>query len=162
MEYEFRPPTAADAREVLGWRYAAPYEIYNADPLNEHGDSANLRDPATRYFVATDGTGAVVGFCCYGADARVAGGDYRDSDALDIGLGLRPDLTGHGQGRAFLDAALAFGREHLGARCYRLTVAAFNKRAIRVYERAGFRAIERFRRGGLPAGLEFVLMREGR
>ena len=35
-----------------------------------------------------------------------------------------------------IGAVLAFGRERLGARWYRLSVAAFNQRAIRVYERA--------------------------
>jgi len=160
MAYAFRLPTEVDAREVLGWRYAAPYELYNAESVNLERDSANLLDPANRYFVSIDGAGAVIGFCCYGADAQVAGGDYRDIDLLDVGLGLRPDLTGHGRGAAFFAAVLAFGREHLGARRYRLTVAAFNQRATRVYERAGFRAVARFRRDATPGGPEFVLMRE--
>jgi RimJ/RimL family protein N-acetyltransferase len=119
-----------------------------------------LLDPANNYFVANDAAGHIVGYCCYGPDARVAGGDYRDPVALDVGLGMRPNLTGRGAGVAFVVAVLAFGRERFGASRFRLSVAAFNRRAIRVYERAGFRETGRFRRGGSPDGLEFVMMVE--
>lgn len=161
MELTFAPPLRETARAVLSWRYDPPYDLYNADPAKQAADLATLLDPANRYYVATDAAGDIVGYCCFGADARVAGGDYADATLLDVGLGLRPDLTGHGSGPAFVRAVLAFGRTTLGARRYRLTVAAFNERAIRAYERVGFRTIGRFRRGGQPEGLEFVLMVEG-
>lgn len=158
MEYTFQAMTEAAAREVLSWRYPAPYEIYNADPAFEQGNIATLLDPANCYFVASDAAGWLVGYCCFGPDARVRGGDYRDPDAIDVGLGMRPDLTGQGKGLAFFRAVLAFGRERCGAQHYRLSVAAFNQRAARVYARAGFREVGRFRRGNAPDGLEFVLM----
>jgi RimJ/RimL family protein N-acetyltransferase len=161
MELHFGMLTEADAREVLLWRYDPPYDIYNVDPAHLQDGIAALLDPANRYFVATDAGGRIAGYCCFGPDARVPGGDYLGSDALDVGLGLRPDLTGQGRGAAFVRAVLLFGRERLGARRYRLAVAAFNRRAIRLYERAGFREVERFRRGGRPDDLEFVLMLEG-
>ena len=160
MDYSFKEMTEAAAREVLSWRYDSPYDIYNADPAHERENIATLLDPANCYFVATDAAGQIAGYCCFGTDARVAGGDYRDPDALDVGLGMRPDLTGQGRGFAFFGAVLAFGRERLGSQSFRLSVVAFNRRAIRVYERAGFRDAGRFRRGGSPDGLEFVLMVE--
>ena len=161
MDVIFRPLTDGDAQVVLGWRYDAPYDTYNVAPADAEANRATLLDPTNRYFVVTAPDGTIVGFCCYGADARVAGGDYGEPDLLDVGLGLRPDLTGGGNGVWFVAAVLAFGRAALGARRYRLTVAAFNERALRVYARAGFREVGRFRRGGLPGAPEFVLMVEG-
>jgi len=49
----------------------------------------------------------------------------------------------------------------LGAQSYTLAVAAFNQRVITVYERAGFREVERFEHftnGGLHA---FIRMARG-
>jgi ribosomal-protein-alanine N-acetyltransferase len=53
-------------------------------------------------------------------------------------LGLRPDLTGHGLGEAFVRAAVDFTLTQNGGLPVRLVVATFNHRAIKVYQRAGF------------------------
>jgi RimJ/RimL family protein N-acetyltransferase len=119
---------------------------------------ATLLTPANNYLVALAPDGDLIGFCCFGGEARVPGGDYTNPLALDVGLGLRPDQTGGGRGAAFVRAILEEGvRRHNPPR-YRLTVAAFNERARRVYERVGFRPLSRFRRGGEPDALEFVIM----
>jgi [ribosomal protein S18]-alanine N-acetyltransferase len=60
----------------------------------------------------------------------------------DLGLGLRPGLTGRGLGAPFVGACLRFAAAALGAQGYTLAVAAFNQRTITVYERAGFRKVE--------------------
>jgi [ribosomal protein S18]-alanine N-acetyltransferase len=41
-------------------------------------------------------------------------------------------------GLAYLQAGLAFATQRFTPRRFRLSVATFNERAIRVYERAGF------------------------
>src|SRR4051794_3398290 len=147
MEYAFRAVTRADARAILAWRYEEPYAIYNADPAALDQGFAMLLDPANAYFAALTPDGQVVGYCCFGPDAQVPGGDYADASALDVGLGLRPDLTGGGRGLDFVRAVLAFGRSRFAPARFRLTVAAFNVRAQRVYARAGFRVAGRFARG---------------
>jgi RimJ/RimL family protein N-acetyltransferase len=161
MDVTFRPMTETDARAILAWRYDEPYAIYNADPTAREEGIAALLDPANAYFAAVSPDDGVVGYCCFGPDARVPGGDYADPDALDVGLGLRPDLTGGGQGLGFVRAMLAFGRAHFAATRFRMTVAAFNVRAQRVYARAGFGVAGRFTRGGMPDGPEFLLLIEG-
>ena len=109
---------------------------------------AELLDPAgwgKSYFAADElAAHTLAGLLVVKLTGRVA----------EIGLGLRPDLTGHGLGESFLRACLHFASAALGARSYTLAVAAFNRRAITVYERAGFREAGRFEHatnGGLHA-----------
>jgi ribosomal-protein-alanine N-acetyltransferase len=128
--------TTAAAHTVAAWRYPGEYSFYdaNADP----DDLAELLDPAEwgqRYFAADEmAHHELAGFLVVKLTGRVA----------EIGLGLRPDLSGHGLGESFVRACLRFASAALGAQSYTLAVAAFNRRAITVYERAGFQEVERF------------------
>ncbi|MFL6070055.1 MAG: GNAT family N-acetyltransferase [Actinomycetes bacterium] len=127
--------TVDDAQAVAGWRYPGEYAFYNwdADP----GDLAELLDPAGwgRQFFAVDGRdGARVGFFEFKADG----------ESLEIGLGLRPDLTGGGLGLAFVEAGVQFAEEQFGTRSLTLAVAEFNQRAVTVYRRAGFEEVEHY------------------
>jgi [ribosomal protein S18]-alanine N-acetyltransferase len=88
--------------------------------------------------------GELVGFFCYGPGGQLPGFDYPDDGSLDVGLGLRPDLTGKGSGLGFLRAGLEFARRRFSPDGFRLSVATFNERAILVYERAGFRRAKVF------------------
>jgi [ribosomal protein S18]-alanine N-acetyltransferase len=142
--FAIRPMTSADAQAIAAWHYPGEYAFY--DWTQDPGDLAELLDPAewgTRYFAA-DADGELAGFFVF---KPVPG-------AVEIGLGLRPDLTGRGHGAAFLDAGLRFS----GAERFTLSVAAFNHRAIAVYERAGFVATERYLHHTNGADHEFVRM----
>jgi RimJ/RimL family protein N-acetyltransferase len=136
------PMTAEAAGAVLAWRHEGIYAFYNADPHDLHDGLQEMLDGS--YYAATDEQAALVGFFCFGAPARVPGGHLygRDADdALDIGLSMRPDLTGRRLGREFLTAGLDFARQRFAPATFRLTVAAFNQRAIRLYEKLGFQAV---------------------
>jgi ribosomal-protein-alanine N-acetyltransferase len=152
MRFSFGPLGLADAEAIASWRYPSPYDFYDLGPED---DPALLALSAARFFAARDEAGALVGYACFGEAAQVpggvAGGHYRD-DLLDVGLGLRPDLTGRGIGGELVRAILALGRARYRPTGFRLTVAAFNLRAIKVYERAGFQLGPGFdnRERGLP------------
>jgi ribosomal-protein-alanine N-acetyltransferase len=62
----------------------------------------------------------------------------RDGKAVGVGLWLRPDLRGKGLGHGFLVAELGFLRRSFCPEVFRLSVATFNERAIKVYEGVGF------------------------
>lgn len=154
VSFTFHSMDEETARTVLTWRYEEPYNFYNADPKSVEEGVKALLDPANFYYGLIDERGDVVAYCCFGPDARVPGGDYSD-DALDVGGGLRPDLTGRGLGLTVFEAILDFGRQRFAPPVFRETVAAWNKRALAVCERAGFQVVQRFERGD---GTAFVVL----
>ena len=145
MKIRVRPASAAVLRERQGWRYEPPYDFYDED-------EEPVLNPE-RFFAARDESGRLIGFYYF----------EEKGDALEVGLGLAPEMTGRGLGLEFLERGLAFGRRRYRPERIILNVAAFNKRAIRVYERAGFRItgkhVRRFKRWG---DVEFVEMEEQR
>ncbi len=143
----FHPMDEVDASAVLTWRYAEPYDFYNADPANSANDVKSLVESANFYYSVKDGRAELVAYCCFGPDARVTGGDY-GPPALDVGGGLRPDLTGAGLGLAWLRAVVAFGGRRFAPPVFRATVAAWNRRALLVCERAGFEVAGGFEKEG--------------
>jgi RimJ/RimL family protein N-acetyltransferase len=143
------PWTAAYARDVETWHYEPPYDFY--DLASHPGDAAEMRAPARREHYR-----AVLG-----ADGRLEAFWYfkaRDA-VVEVGIGLRPDLTGRGLGESFMCAQLEHARGQWQPETFRLFVAAWNERAIRLYERLGFREVGRETRHFELAGRhEFVRM----
>lgn len=143
MQFTFTLMDEAVAREVCTWQYDEPYAVYNmsADaPIEEVvGEMLERRSP---YYAVSDEQGELIGFFGFGTSAQVWGSEtpglYSEDATIDLGLGMRPSLTGRGQGLAYVNAGLDFAREHFKPRRFRLFVLPFNERAIRVYERAGF------------------------
>jgi ribosomal-protein-alanine N-acetyltransferase len=66
---------------------------------------------------------------------------YFEGEVLWLSLGLKPELTGAGLGEKYVLDCIQFAKSHfkLDNQVLKLDVAYFNKRAIKVYERAGFR-----------------------
>jgi [ribosomal protein S18]-alanine N-acetyltransferase len=126
----FSPLGQGDAEAIAGWRYPEPFSFYDwtADP----DDLRELLDPSLRgeaYWAVADDAGGLVGHFSF---------KPKDERTLEIGLGMRPDLTGRGLGGSFLAAGLDFARTRFAPERFVLSVATFNQRAIKVYERAGF------------------------
>jgi RimJ/RimL family protein N-acetyltransferase len=144
-EFTFQPIDEAGARTVLEWRYPPPYDYYNPRPVNIEKDIQSLLDREFPYFTISNPAGELVAFCTYGLDAQVPGGDY-SADALDIGLGVHPALTGQGQGILYVRAAISFGVQNYQPENLRVTIAAFNQRAQRVWQKTGFTPIQEFER----------------
>jgi ribosomal-protein-alanine N-acetyltransferase len=71
---------------------------------------------------------------------------------------LRPDLTGRGLGEEVVRAELDYARELWAPRTFRLFVTVWNERAIRLYERLGFREVDRETRS-FPAHGEHEFVR---
>ena len=145
MSFTFHPIDEASARAFLAWRYEPPYDLYNGNPEELALELPFFMDPQNGYFCIFAESEALVAFCCFGRDAQVPGGDY-SAPALDIGLGVRPDLTGQGRGLSFVEAVLDFARQSFAPVTFRVTIAEFNRRAQLVWEKAGFRPMQTFQR----------------
>jgi len=132
LRFIFTPMTEAQADAIVAWHYEGPYTFYDVE--QDPDDVREFLDRETwgkTMFAVVDAQGELVGFFSC----------EQDGATVTIGLGLRPDLTGHGLGLAFIQAGLDFARRAFIPQHFRLSVALFNRRAIRVYERAGFQPV---------------------
>jgi RimJ/RimL family protein N-acetyltransferase len=122
------------ASEVGTWHYEPPYDFY--DLASDPHDAAEMRNPA---------------HAAHYRAVLAKGGDLLDAfwyfnrqrDVVDVGIGLRPELTGRGLGESFLRAQLDYATSQWAPATFRLFVAAWNERAIRLYDRLGFSEVGR-------------------
>jgi len=144
--------TLADAEAIAAWHYPEPYAFY--DWTADADDLVELLDPVPRPGVhraaVDDLDGDLIGFFTF---------KTRRPGTIEIGLGLRPDHTGRGLGQTFVEAGLDHARRVNGPEFFSLAVATFNRRAITVYERAGFTAVRTYMHHTNGGEWEFVEMR---
>jgi ribosomal-protein-alanine N-acetyltransferase len=117
-----------------------------------------LLDPSNVFYGLFDSERQHLAFCSFEPEGQVSGGDYR-LPALDLGFGLRPDLTGLGRGSDYVNAMIDFARRTYTPARLRVTIADFNTRAIQVWEKAGFRRGQVFGGGRANTSLA-ILMKE--
>lgn len=125
------PMARVAAEEIRHWAYEAEYAAYNFEgaPDDWLMDEANW---GTEQFCLVDG-GAVLGQVACQAEG----------DALWVGWSMNPKLCGQGHGSEFVCKCVSALRErtrHSGR--ILLRVAAWNQRAIRAYQKAGFAYVE--------------------
>jgi Acetyltransferases, including N-acetylases of ribosomal proteins len=158
MKITIKPINYEEAKQISKWIYKEPYSIYS---MVESDECINeLLDGS--YFSALDTQNEIMGYFCFGDSAKVPVGNkygvYDLKDFTDIGLGIKPDLCGKGTGGDFLKAGLDFAENKFGIRKFRLTVAAFNERAIKVYGKSGFKKISSFERLSEFGNTKFIVM----
>jgi ribosomal-protein-alanine N-acetyltransferase len=75
---EIRSLTAAHGEAIATWRYSGQYSTYDID---------EIVTPADGYWAVVD-RGELVGYCCFGLQARVPEVDEEEG-TLDVGYGRR-------------------------------------------------------------------------
>ncbi len=139
IPFHFERLRWSDVRAVSRWRYDGAYAVYNQETLPMLTLAlfqGLLRSLGLEAFVVLNDADERIGIFTF----------IQRATAIEIGLAMRPDLTGRGLGLAFVEAGLDFARARYAPVRFTLDVATFNERARRVYERAGFRPIETFTR----------------
>ncbi|MFL5938303.1 MAG: GNAT family N-acetyltransferase [Gaiellaceae bacterium] len=140
-----------DAVAIAAWLYPGEYSFYDWTS-EEPDDLAEFLDPTARgdgYVAVEEHTGSLIGWFHF---KRLHG------ESVEIGLALHPEWTGQGLGKRFLEAGLEYARSRFAPKQFTLSVASFNRRAIIVYERAGFAAARVYTHWTNGAEWEFIEM----
>lgn len=125
------PLTKEIVAVISQWEYETPYEAYS---FRGHHD-AYLLDASTW---------GIEQFCltCDGVILGQVACQYAGDD-LWVGWSMAPEITGRGKGAAFVERCVQELRRVKGhAGRILLRVSARNKRAIKAYQKAGFRYVE--------------------
>ena len=124
--------TQANAYQIARkWHYGGQYGFYDME--NDLEDLEEIITPKLRgdkYYQVVDDQDELVGYFCL---------ERLSEEKVEVGLGLRPDLTGQGLGLNFVKGIEEFIQNNFNYRITVLSVASFNKRAIKVYQGAGFK-----------------------
>jgi len=122
------------AHLISEWKYDGIYSMYNNsnDMLDSFMDG--------NHFVCIGKSNRLVGYYCFGEDARIPTieNNVYDNEFVDVGLGMTPLLCGQGFGLTFLETGLKYACGLYKSNRFRLSVVHFNERAINVYKRFGF------------------------
>lgn len=150
MEYKLEEMTQEQAEDIaFNWHYNGEFSFYDMESDKE--DLVEFLDPHQRgnsNFVVMNGT-EVIGFFTFNKVTQ---------NTIDLGLGMRPDLTGNGNGLGFLIAGLDFAKAKYNPEKITLSVATFNQRAIKVYRKLGFEEVETFIQDTNGRRYEFLKM----
>ena len=125
---EVRPLTDAQGGLIASWRYPSRYSTY---------DVGEIVTAADGYWAVVGEGEELVGYCCFGQEARVPGVD-EEQGTLDIGYGMRPDYVGKGLGRIFVAAIVDFAVDNFRPQQLRLLILSWNLRSRKVAEALGF------------------------
>lgn len=150
MTHQFAILTQQQAETIAyTWHYEGDYAFYNMEA--DKDDLAAFIDPKQRgqsvFAITSDGE--LVGFVSI---------ERPDVETVDIGLGMKPSLTGNGSGRAFVTSILDFIEATYSPHRITLSVAAFNMRAIQVYEACGFKQTASFQQSTNGSTFKFIKM----
>ncbi|PGU03359.1 MULTISPECIES: GNAT family N-acetyltransferase [Bacillus cereus group] len=150
MGYTYTIMTQKEAEEIAyNWHYEREYSFYDMEADQE--DLAEFLHDESRgdHTFSVKENGILIGFfsCC-----------KINNRTLDIGLGMRPDITGNGLGLQFVKAGIDFSKENYDCDYITLSVAAFNKRAVKVYKKVGFEAVGTFIQKTNGGSFEFLKM----
>lgn len=132
---EIRPIRPAAAHIIQTWRYHGVMERYNIPTNDETHQRMCQHDGG--YWQVRDEQGALHGFIIIGKRAQIDAGDYPAS-AVDILIGLRPDLIGRLHGSALCHVAVTHARTLHPERTLRVSIPTTHVAALAVWQRAGF------------------------
>ena len=137
-----RPFREGEALAVASWAYEPPYDWYNGQPTRFE-DYLAVDGEGYGYYAIVAADQDVVGFCCFGPEARVTG-QPPVAGILDIGGGVRPDRLSLGIATTLFPGIINFAQATFRPTHLRTAIASFNERSTRLCLSAGFTVVRRF------------------
>jgi len=117
-----------------------PFDFYDGAGDDDAGYYTLQDDQGYGYYPVVDDQG-IVGFVCFGAEARVPG-QLPEPGTCDVGAGLQPDSLSQGLATSLMPLVLDFAQRRFNPRQLRAAVAIFNEWSLRLCKSAGFRRDE--------------------
>ncbi|AOZ92769.1 GNAT family N-acetyltransferase [Paenibacillus crassostreae] len=146
-EFMISVMTAEHARSISAWNYPVPYDIYGWMPWDQmEALGIEFGDPLIReeqYVSVLNAQGELCGFAQF----------FPLVGVTRLGISLCPDLCGNGLGVSFVQSIVREAIRRKPEDEIDLEVLTWNKRAIRVYHKAGFEITDDYERL-TPDGLQ--------
>ncbi len=134
--------TEEEKAAISEWKYPGDYAIYNNPPYAEQiRTGRGFANPRNRFYSFTDGA-ELVGYI------NLAEGETE----VSFGIGVNPPLCGRGDGQEISRTARELSRRLYPGKPVSLVVRTWNIRAVRCYEKAGFRIVGEPFRQTTPIG----------
>jgi [ribosomal protein S18]-alanine N-acetyltransferase len=133
MSYTIRKRTKEDVAEFITWTYEGVYSFYDNNIQEEKINGFLQSADTDQMYSVVNEVGDLIGNCEFFNVGEPP------EEILAVGVQMRPDITGKGNGLLFIQSIIEEGRKVIGFNHLELAVAEFNKRAIHVYEQACFR-----------------------
>ena len=131
MEIKYRHLTDDDKQQICAWKYDGDYEMYNLPAYDEmQAKQIGFMNPKSeKNYLAFLDDGVLVGFVNI----------LEEDSEVFIGIGVNPVLCGKHYGRRMLEQAYMVSKQKYPNKPLYLEVRTWNTRAVKCYERAGFR-----------------------
>lgn len=137
MEYDIKNMDDEILKEIISWRYEDKYSEYNMDSydkLKERGSSITKQENSNNYL-------------CYFKNGTLVGytnTTLKKDGNIFIGIGLAPKYCSKGLGREILNNTIKVAKDKYPDKKIVLQVRSWNERAIKCYEKVGFKIIKKY------------------
>ncbi|WAG69539.1 GNAT family N-acetyltransferase [Clostridium sp. CF011] len=152
MNFKLENLTEDYAKQICNWKYEGKYSIYNFPEwdviLRQNWGIAIESKRQNEFGSVINEFGSLCGYIRF----------INNNDYVLIGVGLKPSLCGQGFGDNFMELLKNECKSRYGNKKIILEVRSFNERAIKCYNKAGFKTVDTYSKDTLIGYGEFVKM----
>lgn len=110
------------------WKYPEPYSFYDMTADPEDYEEIIREELRQDYYFQVLNQAELYGFFTV----------YPLGEMVELGLGIKPDCTGKGEGEALIRIIMDYIQNNYSISTICLSVVDFNQRAQKIYEKIGF------------------------